>query len=67
MKKRKTLTVKQKIINFMTKHKYMYFTSKEIARRCRVNWNSVRRELISLNLHRWNTPTVGMEYRLLTS
>lgn len=64
---RKKLTVRQKIVNFLTKHNDMYFTSKEIARRCRVNWNSVRRELQSLNVIRWNTPNVGMEYRLLSS
>lgn len=63
----KKLTVKQKIVNFMTKYNGMYFTSKEIARRCRVNWNSVRRELQSLNVHRWATPKVGMEYRLITA
>lgn len=61
---RKKLTVREKIVNFMTKYDSLYFTSKEIARKTRTNWNSVRRELRALTLDRW-TANGQMEYRLL--
>ena len=63
---RKKLIVREKIINFMIKYKSLYFTSKEIARKTKTNWNSVRRELRTLSLDRWTRVEDGkMEYRLL--
>ena len=64
---RKKLTVREKIVNFMTKYKSLYFSSKEIARKTKTNWNSVRRELRTLTLDRWKSSVLKqMEYRLIT-
>lgn len=48
MKIKPKMTVRTKIVNFLTKNMLHYYSAPTIAKRLKLNYNTVRRELGSL-------------------